>query len=248
VADVRAALDRAGHPALLLVDAVSSIASIDFQFDRWGVDVAVTGSQKGLMLPPGMGILAVGPRALAASEQATTPRFFLDWRPALEQIHRGTYPYTPAALLLYGLREALRMLDEEGLEAVYARHARLAAAVRAAVGQWDELEILCRDPARYSNTLTAVVVPEELDADEVLRIAVERFQLSLGGGLGRLKGRVFRIGHLGSLNELEVIATVGGTELALHAAGVPLQLGGGVAACQRQLAEPELVGVDRATS
>ncbi|MHB8694038.1 MAG: pyridoxal-phosphate-dependent aminotransferase family protein [Solirubrobacteraceae bacterium] len=230
VAAVRQALDDAGHPALLLVDAVSSLASIEFLFDDWGVDVALTGSQKGLMLPPGMAVLAAGERALEKSRQVTTPRFFLDWAPVIEQMYQGYFPFTPPTLLLYGLREALRMLDEEGLEAVYARHARLAAAARAAAAEWG-LELLCRDPAEYSNTTTAVVMPDGVDAGEVLRIAVERYQLSLGVGLGQLKGRVFRIGHLGSLNELEVIATIAGTELALHGAGVPVRLGAGAAAC-----------------
>jgi alanine-glyoxylate transaminase/serine-glyoxylate transaminase/serine-pyruvate transaminase len=245
LAAVRQVLDDADHPALLLVDAVSSLASIEFLFDDWGVDVALTGSQKGLMLPPGMAVLAAGERALEKSRQVTTPRFFLDWAPVIEQMHQGYFPFTPPTLLLYGLREALRMLDEEGLEAVYARHARLAAAARAAAGEWG-LELLCRDPAEYSNTTTAVVMPDGADAGEVLRIAVERYQLSLGVGLGQLKGRVFRIGHLGSLNELEVIATIAGTELALHAAGVPVRLGAGAAACAELFAAgvrgPELGG------
>ena len=235
VAAVRQALDEIGHPALLLVDAVSSLASIEFQFDNWGVDVALTASQKGLMLPPGIGILAVSERALAASRSATMPRYFLDWQPVIEQLHRGYFPYTPATLLLCGLREALRMLDEEGLDAVYARHARLARAVRAAVEQWD-LGILCANPAEYSSTATTIVVPRNVDSNEVLRIADARFRLSLGAGLGKLNGRVFRIGHLGSLNELEVCATIAGAELALHAAGAPIDFGAGVAACQHVFA------------
>jgi alanine-glyoxylate transaminase/serine-glyoxylate transaminase/serine-pyruvate transaminase len=239
IGTVRMVLDAADHPALLLVDAVSSLASIDFRFDAWGADVAITGAQKGLMLPPGMAILAVGERALAASQTASTPRFFLDWQPVIEQIHQGYFPYTPATLLLFGLREALRMLDEEGLTTVYARHARLAEAVRTAVRQW-ELRILCRDPAEYSGTLTAVVVPDEIDSDDVLRVAFDRFRLSLGVGLARLKGRVFRIGHLGSLNELEVLGTLAGVELALHESGVPIRLGSGVAAAQHLFSEQAL--------
>ncbi len=231
IAAVRRALDDADHPALLLVDAVSSLASIEFQFDAWGVDVALTGSQKGLMLPPGMGILAVGERALAASERATTPRYFLDWRPVLEQMKSGYFPYTPATLLLLGLREALRMLGEEGLGNVYARHAALAACIRAAVAEWG-LELLCRDPAERSNTASAVVMPDGTDAAEVIQAARE-LDLSLGIGLGRLAGRVFRIGHLGSLNLLEVLATVAGIELSLDAAGVPVSFGSGVAAAQQ---------------
>jgi alanine-glyoxylate transaminase/serine-glyoxylate transaminase/serine-pyruvate transaminase len=239
VADVRRLLDDVDHPALLLVDAVSSLASIEFRFDAWSVDVALAGSQKGLMLPPGLAVLAVSERALAAGSRATAPRYFLDWRPVIEQLRRGYFPYTPATLMLYGLREALRMLGEEGLTSVYARHARLADAVRSAVGEWD-LEILCRDPAEYSNTLTAILVPGDVDSDDVLGIADEQFGLSLGAGLGRLKGRAFRIGHLGALNELEVIATVAGAELALHRAGVPVRLGAGAAACERLFAEPAL--------
>ncbi len=236
VGAIRAAMDAAGHPALLLVDSVSGVASMDFRFDEWGVDVALTGAQKGLMLPPGMGILCLGPRALERSRHVTTPRYFLDWGPLLEQMETGYFPYTPATLHLLGLREALRMLLEEGLEAVFARHARLAGAVRGAVEAWG-LEILCQCPAERSNTLTAVVVPPEVDADHVLRFAQTRLNLSLGTGLGRLRKRVFRIGHLGALNELEVLATLAGVELALHLSGVPLDLGSGVAAAQRLLAE-----------
>jgi alanine-glyoxylate transaminase/serine-glyoxylate transaminase/serine-pyruvate transaminase len=235
VADVRAALDRADHPALLLVDAVSSVAAMDFQFDRWGVDVAVTGAQKGMMLPPGMTMLAASPRAIAAGTQGGTPRFFLDWRPHLEMIHGGYFPYTPATLLLFGLREALRMLDEEGLPAVFARHARLADATRAAVAEWD-LDLVCRDPAEYSNALTAVLVPEEIDAGEVLRVAESHWQLSLGTGLGRIRGRAFRIGHLGWLNQLELLGTLAGVELTLHELGLSVRLGSGVGAAQRAFA------------
>ncbi|MDR7521476.1 MAG: aminotransferase class V-fold PLP-dependent enzyme [Armatimonadota bacterium] len=230
---IRDAMRAAGHPALLLVDVVSALGSIDFRFDEWDVDVALTGSQKGLMLPPGMAILCVSPRALAESARAGAPRYFFDWRPVIEEMRRGYFPYTPATLLLYGLREALRMLLEEGLPQVLARHARLAEAVRRAVRAWG-LSILCEDPAEYSNTLTAVVVPQTASADDVLR-AAERLNLSLGTGLGRLKGRVFRIGHLGALGDLEVIATVGGTELALRMAGVAVPPGAGVAACQEFL-------------
>jgi alanine-glyoxylate transaminase/serine-glyoxylate transaminase/serine-pyruvate transaminase len=228
VVGVRGALDRAGHDALLLVDAVSSLASIEFRFDAWRVDVALTGSQKGLMLPPGIGLLAVSERALTASRTARTPRFYLDWGPVIENMARGYFPYTPATLMLYGLREALRLLHEEGLEAVYARHARHAGAVRAAVEAW-ELELLCRDPAERSNTASAVLVPGDVNADDVLA-AAETLGLSLGTGLSKLKGRVFRIGHLGSLNELEVVATLAGSELALRRAGVPVALGSGVTA------------------
>ncbi|MDR5695893.1 MAG: aminotransferase class V-fold PLP-dependent enzyme [Armatimonadota bacterium] len=228
---VREAIDAAGHPALLLVDTVSSLGSIDFRFDEWKVDVALTGTQKGLMLPPGMAVLCVSPRAITESERVTSPRYFFDWRPVLEENRRGYFPYTPATLLLYGLREALRMLFEEGLPNVLARHARLAEGVRRAVRAWG-LPILCRNPEEYSNTLTAVVMPEGVDANEVIRIAEQRLNLSLGTGLGRLKGKVFRIGHLGSLNELEVLATVAGVEMALAMAGVKIPMGSGVTACQ----------------
>jgi len=232
---VRDAIDRVGHPALLLVDAVSSLGSIEFKFDDWGVDVALTGAQKGLMLPPGMAILAVSERAREAGKRSSIPRFFLDWLPVIEQMRSGYFPYTPATLLLFGLREALRMLDEEGLPSVYKRHRRLAAGVRAAVNEWD-LAILCKDPTEYSETLTAVVMPEGVSADAVLRTAERRFNLSLGTGLSRLKDRVFRIGHLGALNELEVLATLGGVELALNDAGAAIRMGAGVAACQHQFA------------
>jgi alanine-glyoxylate transaminase/serine-glyoxylate transaminase/serine-pyruvate transaminase len=228
---VRRALDAAGHPALLLVDTVSSLASIDFRFDEWGVDVAVAGTQKGLMLPPGTGILCIGPRALAAAESARCPRYFFDWRPALAQIRTGYFPYTPATLLLFGMREAVRMVREEGLQQVFARHARLAEGVRRATRGW-ELPIVARNPAEYSNSMTAVEVPEGADSGRVIAVASERLNLALGVGLGRLRGRVFRIGHLGALNELEVIATLGGVELALTLAGIPVPLGSGVAACQ----------------
>ena len=236
LAAVRRAMDEAGHPALLIVDAVSSLGSIDFRFDEWGVDVALTGTQKGLMLPPGMAVLCVGPRALARAEQVTTPRYFFDWRPVLEEMRRGYFPYTPATLMLYGLREAVRMLQEEGLPAVFARHARLAEGVRRAVRAWG-MAIFCRDPAEYSDTLTAVVMPEGVESGTLLRIAETRFNLSLGMGLGRLRGHAFRIGHLGALNELEVLATLAGTEMALSLAGVRVPLGAGVAACQQFLTE-----------
>jgi alanine-glyoxylate transaminase/serine-glyoxylate transaminase/serine-pyruvate transaminase len=241
IAAVRRAMDAAAHPALLLVDAVSSLGSIDFRFDEWGVDVALTGSQKGLMLPPGMAILCAGPRALARSEQVRTPRAFFDWRPIIVEMRRGYFPYTPATLLLFGLREALRMLQEEGLPQVFARHRRLAEGVRQAVRAWG-LQIFCKHPAAYSQTLTTVVVPEGVDADGVLRTAASRFNLSLGTGLGRLRGRAVRIGHLGALGELEVLATLAGTEMALALVGVRLSVGAGVAACQRFFLETMLTG------
>jgi alanine-glyoxylate transaminase/serine-glyoxylate transaminase/serine-pyruvate transaminase len=234
VAAVRAAMDRVGHPALLLVDTVSSLASIDFRFDAWGVDVALTGPQKGLMLPPGMAILAVSERALRASEKATCPRSYWDWQPVIERNRRGQYPYTPATTLLFGLREALAMLEEEGLPQVFARHARLAEACRRAVRAWG-VEILCRNPAECSNTLTAVVLPAGLDSDALVAHAYRRFGLSLGVGLGEVRGRVFRIGHLGSLNELDLLGALAGVELTLREVGLPIRPGSGLAAAQEFL-------------
>jgi len=234
VAAVRAAIDRAKHGALLLVDTVSSLASIDFRLDEWAVDVALTGPQKGLMLPPGMAILAISEKALAAGEKARCPRAYWDWRPVLERNRRGEYPYTPATVLLFGLEEALKMLAEEGLSNVFARHARLAEACRRAVRALG-LEILCRNPAESSNTLTAVVLPPAFDSDELIRHAYRRLELSLGVGLGAVKGRVFRIGHLGSLNELDLLGGLAGVEMMLKEVGVPVTLGAGLAAAQEFL-------------
>jgi alanine-glyoxylate transaminase / serine-glyoxylate transaminase / serine-pyruvate transaminase len=231
---VRRGIDRTGHDPLLLVDVVSSLGSIDFRMDEWRVDVALTGTQKGLMLPPGGAILCVGPRALEAAAKNRTPRYFYDWRPVIRDMQQGFFPYTPATLLLFGLREALRMLLEEGLDDVLARHGRLAQATREAVRAWG-LPVLARDPARVSNSLTAVVV-EDVDSNKVVKMAAERLSLALGVGLGQLRGRVFRIGHLGSLNELEVLATLAGTELALLYSGHSIELGVGVAAAQRYFA------------
>lgn len=233
VAAIRAAMDAAGHDALLIVDTVSSLASMDFRFDDWRVDVALCGSQKGLMLPPGLGILCVSQRALRIAEHGGSPRHFWDWAPILRENRIGLFPYTPATLMLFGLREALTMLvDEEGLDAVFTRHQRLADGVRAAVRAWG-LTIVCEQPAFYSNSITAVRVPHGADANALLQHARERYSLSLGTGLGQLNGRAFRIGHLGALNELEVLATIGGTELSLSECGVPVELGSGLAACQR---------------
>jgi alanine-glyoxylate transaminase/serine-glyoxylate transaminase/serine-pyruvate transaminase len=226
VAAVRAALDEARHPALLLVDTVSSLGSIDFRFDEWGVDVAVAGSQKGLMLPPGMALLCVSPRALAAGERGGSPRYFFDWRPVIEQNQSGFFPYTPATTLLLGMREALRMLLAEGLPQVFGRHRRLAEGVRRAVRAWD-LPIVCRDPQAYSATLTAVALPEGMDSRRLLSWSAAHLNLSLGAGLGKLQGRVFRIGHLGWLNEVEVLGVLGGLEVALHACGLRVTPGAG---------------------
>ena len=234
VAAVRAAMDRVNHPALLLVDTVSSLASIDFRLDEWGVDVALTGPQKGLMLPPGMAILAISEKALGASDKARCPRAYWDWKPVIERNRRGEFPYTPATVLLFGLEEALKMLNEEGLQNVFRRHARLAEACRRAVRALG-LEILCRNPAEHSNTLTAVVLPPGFDSDELIRHAYRRLELSLGVGLGAVKGKVFRIGHLGSLNELDLLGGLAGVEMMLKEFGVPVKLGAGLAAAQEFL-------------
>jgi alanine-glyoxylate transaminase / serine-glyoxylate transaminase / serine-pyruvate transaminase len=231
---VRRAMDAAGHDALLIVDTVSSLASIEFLMDEWRVDIVICGSQKGLMLPPGLGLLGVSRRALAlAAQGGGSPRHFWDWEPIMRENRIGLFPYTPATLMLFGLREALRMLvDEEGLENVYARHRRLADGVRAAVAGWG-LEPVCEDPANASNTITAVRVPAGVDSNELTKHARERYELSLGGGIGQLNGQAFRIGHLGALNELEVMATIGGIELSMADLGLGIEPGSGLLACQK---------------
>jgi alanine-glyoxylate transaminase/serine-glyoxylate transaminase/serine-pyruvate transaminase len=234
IAAVRKAMDAARHPALLLVDTVSSLASIDFRMDEWGVDVTLTGPQKGLMLPPGMAILAASEKAVTASEKAKCPRSYWDWAPVIERNKRGEFPYTPATILLFGLREALAMLNEEGLPNVFKRHARLAEACRRAVRGMG-LELLCRNPAEYSNTLTAVKMPAGKDSDAYIAHANKALGMSLGVGLGAVKGTVFRIGHLGSLNELELLGGLGGVELTLRSFGVDLKLGAGLAAAEEYL-------------
>jgi len=225
VAEVRAAIDRAGHPALLMVDTISSLGSMDYRHDDWGVDVTVAGSQKGLMLPPGLSFNAISQKALAASKSARLPRAFWDWEAMLKANATGYFPYTPATNLLYGLREAIAMLEEEGMANVFARHDRLAEATRRAVRAWG-LEVLCREPQEYSSVLTAVLLPDGHDADVFRRITLEKFNMSLGNGLGKLQGRVFRIGHLGDMNELMLCGTLAGVEMGLAAAGVPHAKGG----------------------
>jgi alanine-glyoxylate transaminase/serine-glyoxylate transaminase/serine-pyruvate transaminase len=221
VPEIRAAIDEAGHPALLLVDTISSLASIDYRHQEWGVDVTVSCSQKGLMLPPGLGFNAVSEKALAAAERARLPRSYWDWTPILEANVRGYYPYTPPTNLLYGLREALLMLEEEGLPNVFARHDRHAEATRAAVRGWG-LEVLCADEREYSGSLTAVLLGEEYDADKVRQIILDRFDMSLGTGLSKLAGRVFRIGHLGHINDLTLAGTLAGVQMGLELAGVAI--------------------------
>jgi alanine-glyoxylate transaminase / serine-glyoxylate transaminase / serine-pyruvate transaminase len=236
VPEVRAAMDAADHPALLMVDTISSLASIDYRHDEWRVDVTVAGSQKGLMLPPGLGFNAVSDKALAASKDAGLARSYWDWAPILAANRSGFFPYTPATNLLRGLREALRMLDEEGLDAVFARHARHAEATRAAVAAWG-LELLCADDREYSSSLTAVLLDDDHDADQVRDLILQRFDMSLGAGLGRLAGRVFRIGHLGYFNDLSLAGTLAGVQMGLELAGVPIG-GGGVDAALERLTRP----------
>src|SRR5262245_12467419 len=231
IAAIRQAMNDAGHPALLLVDTISSLGSIDYRHDEWGVDVTVAGSQKGLMLPPGLGFNAVSAKALAAAKEAKLPRAYWDWQPMIRDGASGFFPYTPATNLLYGLREALRMLIDERLPNVFARHARFAAATRCAVAAWG-LEILCANAEEYSSSLTAVVMPDGYDADAFRKIVLDRFDMSLGTGLGRLKGRVFRIGHLGDFNDLMLAGTLSGVEMGLAAAGAPFRRGGITAALQ----------------
>ncbi len=236
VAGVRRALDAAGHPALLFVDGVSSIASIDFRMDEWGVDVAVSGSQKGFMLPTGLAITCVSQKALERRTSAKLPRCFFDWDDQIKTNAQGYFPYTPAVTLLRGLRASVDMLLEEGLDNVFARHHRLASGVRAAVEGWG-LRTCAAGPEWHSDTVTAIMVPEGHDANEVIKTAYQRYGLSLGAGLSRVAGKVFRIGHLGSLNELMILSYLGGAELAMRDAGIPFEPGAGVGAAVRAFAQ-----------
>ena len=222
---VRHAIDSAGHSALLMVDTISSLASIDYRHDEWGVDVTVAGSQKGLMLPPGLGFNAVSEKALSATEKATLPRSYWSWAEVLETNQTGFFPYTPATNLLMGLQEAIEMLLGEGLENVFSRHMRFGEATRRAVQAWG-LELLCLNSLEFSNSLTAVVMPETINADDFRRIVLERFDMSLGNGLGQLAGKVFRIGHLGDFNDLMLMATLSGIEMTLDVSAVPHTKGG----------------------
>jgi alanine-glyoxylate transaminase/serine-glyoxylate transaminase/serine-pyruvate transaminase len=236
IAAVRRAIDRAGHPALLLVDTISSLGSIDYRHDEWGVDVTVSGSQKGLMLPPGLSFNAVSNKAIAASRQARLPKAYWGWDEILEANKNGFWPYTPATNLLYGLSEACDMLLEEGLQDVFARHQRHAAATRAAVEAWG-MEILCQSPAEYSGVLTAVVMPKDAagnyaNADAFRKAVLDNFNMSLGQGLSKLSGWVFRIGHLGDFNDLTLMGTLAGVEMGFEVAGIPHRKGGVLAAMQ----------------
>src|SRR5438128_4463919 len=235
--EVRRAIDAAGHPALLMVDTISSLGSIDYRHDEWGVDVTVGGSQKGLMLPPGLSFNAISDKSLAAAKSAKLPRSYWDWSEMLAANAAGFFPYTPATNLLYGLRESIAMLEEEGLPNVFVRHARHGEATRRAVRGWG-LDILCANPEEYSNSLTAVMMPTGHDADQLRRIILERYDMSLGAGLTKVAGKVFRIGHLGDFNDLMLAGTLAGVEMGLGVAGVPHQPGGVRAALEFLAAAP----------
>jgi len=236
VAGVRRILNELKHPAMLFVDGVSSIGSIDFRMDEWGVDVAVAGSQKGFMMPTGLAIICVSPKAIKATETAKLPRCFFDYRDMLKNNATGYFPYTPAATLLRALRASVDLLLEEGLDNVFARHRRLAGAVRAAVEAWG-LRNCAQGPEWYSDTVTAIMVPDGFDANDVIKTAYNRYDLSLGGGLNKVAGKVFRIGHLGWLNEIMVLQALGGVELAMHDVGIKFEPGSGVGAAVRHLSK-----------
>jgi alanine-glyoxylate transaminase / serine-glyoxylate transaminase / serine-pyruvate transaminase len=229
IPELRRVMNRLRHPALLIVDAISSLACIDYRMDEWEVDVAVCGSQKGLMVSPGLGFNAISEKALAANKDAKLPRSYWDWQDMLKHNQAGFFPYTPATNLLFGLREALKMMSEEGLPNIFRRHMRHGEATRAAVRTWG-LEIVCEEPLEYSNSMTAVFTPQGHDADRLRKIILESFDMALGAGLGKLAGKVFRIGHLGSFNDLMLAGTLSGVEMGLRLAGIPHQEGGVMAA------------------
>ena len=231
IGEIRKAIDSVNHPALFMVDVISSLASIDYRHEEWKVDVTVGGSQKGLLLPPGLSFNAISHKALEASKKATMPKHYWDWHAMLENNKTGFYPYTPATTLIYGLDEALDMLMEEGLDNVFARHARLAEATRLAVKAWG-LEILCKNPAEYSNTLTTVLLPEGYDADNLRKTILDEYNMALGASFNKVKGKVFRIGHLGDLNEIMLMGVLSGVEMGLTKAKVPFKAGGIMAALQ----------------
>jgi alanine-glyoxylate transaminase/serine-glyoxylate transaminase/serine-pyruvate transaminase len=239
IGEIRRAMNRVPHPALLIVDSVSSLAAIEYRHDEWQVDVTVCGSQKGLMLPPGLGFNAVSQKALAASETARLPRAYWDWREIIKANQSGFYPYTPATNMLFGLREAIRMLREEGLPNVFQRHQRHAEATRTAVRAWG-LELLCEEPLEYSSSVTAVLMPQGRGADRLRGLILDRFDMSLGTGLGKLSDKVFRIGHLGAFNDLMLAGTLSGIEMGLQLAEVPRREGG-VTAALNYLAAPDAV-------
>ena len=231
VAEIRKAIDKASHPALFMVDTISSLASIDYRHDEWGIDVTVGCSQKGLMVPPGLGLNAISVKALAATKTARMTRSYWDWEPMLSANKAGFFPYTPPTNLLFGLQESLKMLQEEGLENVFTRHKRHAEATRRAVRAW-ALEILCQNPLEYSSSLTAVLLPEGHNADAFRKVVLDRFNMSLGNGLDKVQGKVFRIGHLGYFNDLMLAGTLSGVEMGLDLAGVPHTKGGVMAALE----------------
>jgi alanine-glyoxylate transaminase/serine-glyoxylate transaminase/serine-pyruvate transaminase len=235
VAEIRKVMNRLRHPALFIVDAISSLASMDYRHDEWEVDVTVTGSQKGLMLPPGLGFNAVSEKALAANQSARLPRSYWDWQEMLKHNQSGFFPFTPATNLIYALREALYMLHEEGLPNVFRRHDRYGLAARAAVQAWG-LEIVCEDPREYSSVMTAVFTPEGHNADALRKVILENYDMALGAGLGKLTGRAFRIGHLGGFNDLMLAGTLSGVEMSLRLAGVPHRAGGVAAALESLVA------------
>jgi alanine-glyoxylate transaminase/serine-glyoxylate transaminase/serine-pyruvate transaminase len=229
IPELRRVMNRLKHPALLIADAISSLACIDYRMDEWEVDVTVCGSQKGLMVPPGLGFNAISEKALAANKSAKLPRSYWDWQEMLKHNQSGFFPFTPATNLLFALREALKMMQEEGLANVFRRHVRHGEATRAAVRAW-ELEIVCEEPLEYSNSMTAVFTPEGHDSDRLRKIILENFDMSLGAGLGKLAGKAFRIGHLGSFNDLMLAGTLSGVEMGLRLAGIPHKEGGVMAA------------------
>src|SRR3954453_17623848 len=229
--EIRKAMDRVKHPALLMVDTISSLGSLEYEHDAWGIDVSVGGSQKGLMLPPGLGFNAVSEKALDAAKANTSMRSYWDWHDMIGINKQGTFPYTPATNLLYALKEAITMLEEEGLDNVFARHKRHGAATRAAAKAWD-LELVCLDPHCYSPALTAVMVGDGQDADNFRKVVLENFDMSLGTGLGKLKGKAFRIGHIGHFNDLMLMGTLAGVEMGLDLARVPHRSGGVLAAME----------------
>ena len=231
IGEIRKQIDAARHPALLLVDTISSLGSIEYRHEAWGVDVTVGCSQKGLMLPPGISFNAISDKALAAARSAKLPRAYWDWEPMLRDNKAGFFPYTPSTNILYGLREALSMIRDEGLETIWARHERFGRATRAAVKAWG-LDILAQNPAEYSGVLTAVVMPDGRDADAFRQLVLERFDMSLGTGLGKMKGKIFRIGHLGDFNDLMLAGTLSGVEMGFALAGVPYKSGGVLAALE----------------
>jgi len=239
ISEIRRAMNLVGHPALLIVDTISSLACVDYRHEQWEVDVTVAGSQKGLMLPPGLSFNAISEKALSASKAAKLSRSYWDWKEMLAPNRTGFFPFTPATNLIYGLREALTMLQEEGLSNVFDRHHRHAEATRVAVQAWG-LEVVCEEPQEYSNSLTAALVPEGHDADRLRNIILEKFDMSLGAGLSKLAGKVFRIGHLGSFNDLMLAGTLSGIEMGLRLAGVPHN-DGGVTAALDSLAPPTKV-------